>query len=82
MTRQQVREYEHGRRSPDPASFVRMVRALGVEPAQIAGPEVVRLADLRHWAGLTGEQAAGAFGFSRWPLLRAERRDGVGAGPP
>ncbi|MEW2274870.1 hypothetical protein [Streptomyces griseofuscus] len=56
MTRQQVREYEHGWRSPDPASVVRMVRALGVESAQTARPGAVRLADLRHWAGLTGEQ--------------------------
>ncbi|MFJ7246341.1 helix-turn-helix domain-containing protein [Kitasatospora sp. NPDC098652] len=72
VTRQQLAAYERGSRHPDPVSLARITRALQVEPAQVAGPGVVTLADLRHWAGLTAEEAAPAFGMSRWSLLRAE----------
>lgn len=74
-TRQQLIAYETGACRPDPARLAALAAALAVPPERLAGiaPCWATLADLRHWAGLTAEQAAPAFGFSRWSLLRCER---------
>lgn len=74
-TRHQLIAYESGACRPDPARLAALAAALEVPPERLAGiaPCWATLADLRHWAGLTAEQAAPAFGFSRWSLLRCER---------
>ncbi|MFB4319954.1 helix-turn-helix domain-containing protein [Actinomadura sp. 21ATH] len=71
----QLLEYEAGRRRCDPARFAQLCRALGVAPSALAavGVEEAELADLRHWAGLTADEAAERLGLSQWSLLRAER---------
>ncbi|WP_211472780.1 helix-turn-helix domain-containing protein [Actinocrinis puniceicyclus] len=74
-TRQTLIGYENGTSVPEPARLRVLAMALGTTPAALSGVagERARLADLRHWAGLTANQAAGSFGFSRWSLLRVER---------
>ncbi|TMR40880.1 helix-turn-helix domain-containing protein [Actinomadura geliboluensis] len=82
----QLWEYEAGRRRCDPARYAQLCRALGVAPPELSevGIAEAALSDLRHWAGLTADQAAGLLGVSSWSLLRAEREgrlpQGVGRG--
>ncbi|MES9602400.1 hypothetical protein [Actinomadura sp. NPDC000929] len=52
-----------------------MAVRLQVPPEHLAevAPHQATLADLRHWAGLTAQDAAAHFWFSRWSLLRIEK---------
>lgn len=75
ISRQTLIGYESGISVPEPARLVALAKVFGTTaPALSALPaDRARLADLRHWAGLTADQAAAAFDFSRWSLLRLER---------
>ncbi|TMQ99267.1 helix-turn-helix domain-containing protein [Actinomadura soli] len=71
----QLYEYEAGRRRCDPARFAALCRVLGVTGPQLSAVplELAGLAEWRHWAGLTADQAAERLGMSSWSLLRVER---------
>lgn len=73
--RQTLIGYEAGSSVPDPARLRVLSAVLGTTPSVLSGVDAarVRLADLRHWAGLTAQEAGTAFGFSRWSLLQVER---------
>jgi transcriptional regulator with XRE-family HTH domain len=69
-------DYEAGRKVPGPARLVALAEAVGVRPEALSGvrAERAQLVDLRCWAGLTAEQAAGALGVSRWAYSNWEQR--------
>jgi DNA-binding XRE family transcriptional regulator len=72
-------DYEAGRKVPGPARLVALAEAVGVRPEALSGVAVgrARLVDLRCWAGLTAEQAAGALGVSRWAYSKWEQHGAI-----
>jgi transcriptional regulator with XRE-family HTH domain len=75
-------DYEAGRKVPGPARLVALAEAVGVRPEALSGVAVERalLVDLRCWAGLTAEQAAGALRVSRWAYSKWEQQAAIPRG--
>lgn len=75
ISRQTLIGYESGISVPEPARLVALAKVFDTTAAALSAlpTDRARLADLRHWAGLTADQAAAAFELSRWSLLRLER---------
>jgi DNA-binding XRE family transcriptional regulator len=75
-------DYEAGRKVPGPARLVALAEAVGVRPEALSGVAVARArpVDLRCWAGLTAQQAAGALGVSRWAYSNWEHQGAIPRG--
>ncbi|WP_344454449.1 helix-turn-helix transcriptional regulator [Actinocorallia aurantiaca] len=80
----QLGEYEAGRRNCDPLRIAVLSLALDIRPEDLSSVDCQQagLADLRHWAGLTADEASDRLGMSRWSLRRAERTGRLPASMP
>lgn len=75
MERTNYLAWEHGGRTPSPATLVRLAALLGVAPHELTDvdPDQATLVDLRQWAGLTQGQVADKLDVSRSLYAAIER---------